>query len=70
MGEGTACAAEEMTMLEKTKKGVATNAQLQTLEEKMMMLGVRMTALQREIRLNRWLLVFLMAWLTFLRFLP
>ena len=44
---------------EALKEGVATNAQLQ-------MLDVKMTALQREVQLNRWLIVFLMALVTLL----
>ncbi len=51
---------------EALKEGVATNAQLQTVEMNLVSLDVRMTALQREVQLNRWLIVFLMALVTLL----
>ena len=63
MGKGTACATEKMTMLAIEEKMIAMNARLRGLEEKL-------DSLHREIRLNRWLLVFGLVWLTFLKFLP
>ena len=44
------------------KNGVATSTQFQALD-------TRLAALQREIQLNRWLLVFVIAWMTLLDFL-
>ena len=60
MGTRSTCAAEEMTMLARQKEGVATDARLRRIEE-------GLTMLVREVRLNRWLLVFVIAWVTFLR---
>ena len=52
------------------KEGVATNAQMQTLETNQKALQKEMQLTQREIQILRWLLVLGIAWLSLLKFLP